>query len=145
MPVTPSPAALRTAALLGTAAGLRAFTPLSVLGLRGHLGSSAFARRLPLLGAGELIGDKLPMTPARTSAPALAGRIASGAFCGSRAAGVRGAAVGAVAAVVWANGGQHTRQWLGRRTGRPDAQLAAAEDAVAVALAGLAARRLTAG
>ncbi len=142
MPATASPAALRTAALLGTAAGLRAFTPLTALGLRGHLGSSTAVRRVPLLGAGELVGDKLPFTPPRTSAPALAGRIASGALCGSRAARPRGAAVGALAAVVWANGGQHTRQWLGRRTGRSDAQLAAAEDVVAVVLAGLAARRL---
>jgi len=139
---SPTPSARRTAALLGTAAGLRSLTPVSALALHGRLPGGPLTRRLPLLGAGELVGDKLPFTPARTAPGPLVGRIATGAYCGSRAAGPQGAAIGALAAVVWANGGQHTRQWLGRRTGRPDLQLAVVEDAVALLIAGLAARRL---
>lgn len=38
------------------------------------------ARTFTALAAGELVGDKLPSTPARIAAPVLTGRIISGAF-----------------------------------------------------------------
>lgn len=135
MSSTQENAALTDAAYLGAAAGLRAFTPAAALALTGRLGDGRARRVLPLLAVGELIGDKLPFVPARTSPPALAARATVGALGGGLLGGARAAAAGAAVAVVAAYGGQHTRQWLGRRTGRPDAQLAVAEDLLTALLA----------
>lgn len=141
MPSTPSDAALNDAALLGAAAGLRSASPIAALAARGRLGPGR-VRQLSLLAAGgELVADKLSFVPARTSAGALGGRIASGAFAGASRGGAQAAAAGAAVAVVTAFGGQHTRQWLGRRTGRPDWQIALVEDALALSLAAAGARR----
>jgi uncharacterized membrane protein len=140
MPTAPSDAALNDAALLGAAAGLRAFTPAAALALQGCFGAGRARQLLPLLAVGELAGDKLPMTPPRTFPPGLAARALSGAACGNARGGVQAAVVGAAVAVVAAYGGQHTRQWLVRRSGRPDAQIAVAEDALAVLASVLGAR-----
>jgi uncharacterized membrane protein len=142
MSSSPSDAALNDAALLGAAAGLRTASPVAALAASGRLGRGRVARLALLAAAGELVADKLPFVPARTSAPALGGRIASGAFVGTaRGGGPQAAAVGAAFAVFAAFGGQHTRQWLGRRTGRADWQIAIAEDALALSLAAAGARR----
>ena len=71
-----APAALSRAAAEGRLDGLGA-TPFAVLG------SSKVSGLLTLFEVGELIGDKLPMTPSRTSPPPLLGRAASGAFVGA--------------------------------------------------------------
>lgn len=139
-----SDAALSGAAFLGTAAGLRAFTPPAVLARTGRLGTGRAATVVPLLALGELVGDKLPMVPARTSPPALAARAVSGGVAGQLAAGPQGALAGAACAVVAAHGGRHTRAWLGRVTGRPDVQLAILEDLLTVALAVRGARAASA-
>ncbi len=136
-----SDAALNDAVLLGAAAGLRTMSPLAALALHGRLGDGRIARAAPLLAAGELVADKLPFLPARTSSPSIFGRIASGATAGHLRGGPQTAVVAAAVTVLAAYGGQHTRQWLGRRSGRPDRQLALVEDVVALALAGFAARR----
>jgi uncharacterized membrane protein len=124
-----APAALSRAAAEGRLDGLGA-TPFAVLG------SSKVSVLLTLFEVGELIGDKLPMTPSRTSPPPLLGRAASGAFVGAalfasegrRAA--TGGALGAVAAVASAYAGERLRARIGQATGAPDPAVALLEDAV---------------
>ena len=65
--------------ILGFSAGLRVFTAPAVIylsrgGVLGYL--------LGLCALGEMIGDVLPKTPARTSPPFLVARLISGAFAG---------------------------------------------------------------
>ncbi len=124
-----APAALSRAAADGRLDGLGA-TRFAVLG------SSWGSRLLTLFEVGELIGDKLPMTPSRTSPPPLFGRAASGALVGAalfasegrRAA--TGGALGAVAAVTSAYAGERLRVQVGELTGAPDPVVALLEDAV---------------
>src|ERR687893_2929176 len=99
-----SPAALSRAVSDGRIEGLED-TPLAVLG------SSRASRMLRMFEIGEMLVDKLPITPSRTSLPPLLGRAASGAFVGAalfasenrRPAG--GGGIGAAAGGVSAYGG----------------------------------------
>jgi uncharacterized membrane protein len=124
-----APAALSRAAANGRLDGLGA-TPFAVLG------SSRVSRLLTLFEVGELIVDKLPIVPSRTSSPPLFGRAASGAFVGAalfasegrRAA--TGGALGAAAAVASAYAGERLRAQIGQLTGAPDPAVALLEDAV---------------
>ncbi len=141
MSTTPSDAALNDAALLGLAAGLRSASAPAALAVRGRFGPGRPPRLAPFFALGEVVADKLPFTPARTAPGPLGGRIASGALSGGARGGAQAAAVGAALAVVASYGGQHTRQWLVRRSGRPDWQIAVAEDVLAYALAFAGARR----
>ena len=100
------------------------------------LGSPLIAKALMLMELGELIGDKLPLTPSRTALPSLLGRVASGALVGAtmfvsdgRRA-TMGAAIGASAAVAAALAGEQLRALAVQKTGLPDPVLALAEDAV---------------
>jgi len=85
----------RPAFLLGVLSGSRSATPLGVLALHhdrpeaqgAWCGWPVFRSRLGrglLVAAmlGELVGDKLPMTPSRTTPGALSGRAVSGAVAG---------------------------------------------------------------
>lgn len=137
---------LLDAALLGAASGLRAATPWGVLALRGGAGGG-IRRVAPLLAAGgELLGDKLPATPSRTSPPPLIARFASGAGAGALVGRTAaGAALGAVAAGAAAFAGERARAAIGRRGGLPDPAVALVEDALAIGLALLATRRLAGG
>lgn len=127
--VMAAPAALSRAARHGDVHALGG-TPFALLG------SPIVSKLLTLLEVGELIGDKLPMTPSRTSPPPLIGRAASGAVVGAalfasegrRAA--AGGALGAVAAVASAYAGERLRAQIGQRTGVPDPAVALLEDAV---------------
>jgi len=100
------------------------------------LGSSRVSKALLVAALGELVGDKLPMTPSRTSTPPLLGRAASGALLGAalfvsegrRAA--PGAVLGSSAAVAAAFAGERLRALAGEKTGLPDPVLALVEDAV---------------
>lgn len=96
---------LARSVLLGLAAGHRAMTPLAVLALESRRRRPALAVLATLLAIGELVADKLPSTPTRTSlapalgrllAGALAGRIGAVRACRSRTA---GALLGAAAAL----------------------------------------------
>lgn len=106
------------------------------------LGSPRVSKLLAVLAAGELIGDKLPTAPSRTSLPPLLGRAASGALVGAavfasegrRAA--NGGAVGALAAVAGAFAGEQSRALAGQKTGLPDPLVALVEDAVVLAVGG---------
>jgi uncharacterized membrane protein len=132
-----APAALSRAAAAGRGGGLRD-TPFAVLG------SSKVSALLTLFEVGELIGDKLPMTPSRTSLPPLLGRAASGAvvggalFTSERHRTVPGAAFGAAAAVAAAYAGERLRALASEKTGLPDPVVALAEDTVVL----VGARRL---
>jgi len=131
---------LSHAALLGSAAGLRTFTPVVALARQGSWGDGRARRLTSLMAVGELVGDKLSMTPARTSPPALAARVLSGALCAGARGGRRAAPVGAVFAVATAYGGERARSWIVGRSGRPDALVAAGEDVLTMALAFAGAR-----
>jgi hypothetical protein len=136
-----TPNSLSRAAVLGFAAGLRTFTPLAALAIRGRLrGGEAIRRGLPLLAAGEWIGDKSPKAPPRTSTAPLVGRAVSGAVVGTVLGGRRGGVIGAVAAVAGSYAGQYGRAALGRATDKPDAMFAVAEDGLTTALSAIASR-----
>jgi uncharacterized membrane protein len=106
------------------------------------LGSSRLAKVLVVMELGELVGDKLPMTPSRTSPPPLIGRAVTGAVVGAavfvsegrRAA--TGAALGSSAAIVAAFLGERLRALAVEKTGFPDPVVALAGDAT-VLLVGL--------
>jgi uncharacterized membrane protein len=132
---------LAGAALLGAADGMRTFAGPAALAARGRLLRGSPARFAVLAAAaGELVGDKTPMVPPRTSPPALVGRSASGAFTGHALAGAPGAAVGALAAAGSTFGAYRARKALGELTGLPDPVLGVAEDGLAFAAAALATR-----
>jgi uncharacterized membrane protein len=133
--------AMLDAALLGAAAGLRSFMPPAVLAARGQLGGRRTSKIIMLTAAGELVGDKLSVTPPRTDPLPLAGRIGSGAVCGRHAAGTTGATVGAVSAGLATLAAYRGRTALGERTGLPDPVLGLAEDVLALALSVAATRR----
>lgn len=88
----------------------------------------------------EVILDKLPSTPARTSAVQLSARVVTGALTGAClavAGGVilwLGALAGAVGAIAGAFGGYHLRASLGRALRVPDFLLALTEDLVTIGL-----------
>ena len=124
-----APAALSRAAAAGRVGGLRD-TPFAVLC------SSKVSALLTVFEVGELVGDKLPVTPSRTSLPPLLGRAASGAvvggalFTSERHRTVPGAAFGAAAAVAAAYAGERLRALASEKTGLPDPVVALAEDTV---------------
>ncbi len=131
---------LADAALLGACSGLRTFSGVGALAARGRLGGPR--GRLPIMAAaaGELVGDKLPLTPARIEPPALAGRVAGGTIAGHRAAGPAGAAVASITAVAAAGAAHRGRAALAARLPVPDPVLGLVEDVLALSLAAVASR-----
>lgn len=145
--------------LLGFVAGLRSMTPLALLSWTRRIGVDtdstvshfidAPSGRLitGLLAAGELVGDKLPITPSRISAGPLMGRIVVGGLAGatisqgSRVSPVVGAALGAAAASAGAVAGYYGRQSLTRIKWVPGFVWAGLEDSLALGLGFLATRR----
>jgi uncharacterized membrane protein len=93
---------------------------------------------LALFATGELVADKLPMIPARTSPPALIARMVLGGLAGAcvAAAGGAGPTAGALAGVAGAVAGAflgyQARTRLTRALGTPDVVVAMLEDVVAV-------------
>jgi uncharacterized membrane protein len=123
--------------LMGIVAGLRAFTAPAVLWLMRHGGPWAIV--LAILAVLEYAGDLYPRSPARTSAPALIARIASGAFVGwyiaatSGISGAAGAVVGVAGVAVGAYGGLAVRLKSIAAFGAVPAALL--EDVAAIAIA----------
>jgi uncharacterized membrane protein len=137
---------------IGIVAGLRSMTAPAVvswaarlhrLDLQGSqlafLASAAAAYTFSALGIGELVADKLPFVPNRTSPLPITFRILSGAVCGA-ALGisanrliVQGALLGGLGAVNGAFGGFHVRRLLVKYLRIPDLGIALAEDALAIA------------
>jgi uncharacterized membrane protein len=125
---------IRSAALLGFAAGLRTFSAPAALVLRERPLNGP--RRVVLAAAaGELIADKLPSMPSRLQRRGLTGRILSSAVAGHSVAGAAGAAVGTASALTSAVAGHRARAAV-------SSPLAAfVEDWLAIALATLGASR----
>ncbi|MFZ7089295.1 DUF4126 family protein [Curtobacterium sp. RRHDQ10] len=139
--------------LLGAFTGGRAATPLAALAfhhddpaLAGSWQQWAMFRSpigrgvLVAAAIGELVGDKLPKTPARISPGGLVGRIGTGALVGL-AIGTTGpknralesAILGGVGALLGSFAGYLARKAVGGVTGAPDAAVALAEDATVIA------------
>ncbi len=131
---------------LGVTAGLRSMTAPAVLAWTQQrspderlwlLRDSRTWRVLSVLALGELVLDKLPFAPNRTSPGALSGRMISGALCG--AAVVRedegaGAVLGIVGALAGSFAGYFLRKGVRRVSGLPDTLIALAEDATAIGI-----------
>jgi uncharacterized membrane protein len=143
---------LLLALLIGVVAGLRSLTAPAVVAWAAApavlawidlshtwaswLGNTITVVILTVLAVGELVADKLPKTPARTSPPGFGARIVMGGLAGaalgawphwtftSLGAGVIGAVLGTL-------GGYQARKWLAARAGR-DLPVALLEDAVAI-------------
>ena len=98
------------------------------------LGYPKVSTALQLLMIGEMIADKTPVIPSRTSAPALLGRALSGALVGAAlyTAGERratsGAVLGALCAVAAAYAGEQLRVKGPEKLGVPSIILGLLED-----------------
>jgi uncharacterized membrane protein len=131
---TAAPATLSRAVSDGRIDGLEG-TPFAILG------SPGVSTALRIMEIGELVVDKLPVTPSRTSPPPLLGRMGSGALAGAalfaseqrRAA--AGGALGAAAALASAYAGERLRLQAAEKLGVPDPVVALLEDGL-VLLAG---------
>ncbi|SFO47710.1 hypothetical protein SAMN05660359_03731 [Geodermatophilus obscurus] len=140
---TPAPAGLvLRSAVLGVATGGRSSLALAGPALTDRrTRPSIRAGALAAVG-GELVADKLPGTPARTSPQSLPARLLGGAGGAGRLAGREGAnaavpvTVGLLGALAGSFGGVAWRRWASRRV--PDWQAALVEDALALALAAAA-------
>jgi uncharacterized membrane protein len=135
-------------------AGLRSLTAPAVVAWGAHLnwlnlhgsplafmGSTAAVAIFSLLAIGELVADKLPMTPKRTAPAPLMARIITGGLCGAclfAAAGrwsVAGALLGSTGGLVGAFLGYDVRRRLVNNLHIKDFVVAICEDVVAVGLA----------
>ena len=139
-----TPATFRTLGL-AAAAGLRSMSAPALLaravrrgdlkasGLPAVVGSPKVSILLSILATGEMIADKTPFIPSRTTAPALLGRLLSGGLAGAAlfaSEGRRrnsGAILGALSALAGAYAGERFRA-VGARKGVPDPILGLLED-----------------
>ena len=99
-------------------------------------GSTRLSKALTLAQLGELIGDKLPVTPSRTGWAPLLGRAVSGGLVGAAAFlsegrhAASGAILGSSAAVAAAFAGENLRALAVEKSGLPNPGVAVVEDAV---------------
>jgi uncharacterized membrane protein len=137
--------------LIGSFGGLRSLTAPATTAWAVYLGWLRLERPLSLIGSFpsvviftvlavlELVADKLPQTPNRTSPPGLIARIVMGGLTGACiAAGggqgaLLGAVLGAVGGVVGCFGGYQARTRLVKALGTPDIYVALLEDLVTIA------------
>jgi uncharacterized membrane protein len=139
---------------MGIVAGLRSLMAPAVVAWAAHLGwlnlhgsplafigSTTAVAIFSLLAIGELVADKLPNTPRRTSIVPLLARIVLGGLCGAClcvAAGeslLAGALLGGTGAVIGAFSGYETRKRLVNSLHIKDPFVAICEDLVAIVLA----------
>lgn len=136
--------------LIGFLAGLRSLTPPAVLAWAVHLGwftldrplswvgSTASVLILTVLAVAELIADKLPVTPNRTSPPGLIARIVTGGFCGlcialsGNQGPIVGALLGSVGALAGTFAGYKARTGAVKALRVPDLYVALAEDLICI-------------
>jgi uncharacterized membrane protein len=140
-----------SAFLIGVVGGLRTMTPLAFVAWAAHLGRLRLEGTLlsflglpvtawvfTVLALGELVGDKLPSTPARTRPGPFVARLVSGAMSGAAiSAGTggslaSGAVLGAIGAIAGTLGGYNARVRLVPALKVPDTVVALLEDLVAV-------------
>ncbi len=136
---------------IGFVTGLRSMTGPALVCWAAHLGwinledsrlvfmeSTAATYSFSALALGELVADKLPFIPNRTSPGPLFGRVVLGALSGSAlcaAAGYSlavGAILGGAGGVVGAFAGYEARARLVKTSRLPDWVIALAEDLIAV-------------
>lgn len=131
---TAGPAALSRAVERGDVDGLEN----TLFAAFGYPGVSTVLRMMEI---GEFIGDKLPVTPSRTSPPPLLGRAASGALVGAalfaseKRPAVAGGILGVASALAAAYVSERLRLQISGRLGVPDPVVALLEDGL-VLLAG---------
>jgi uncharacterized membrane protein len=137
--------------VLGMMTGLRTMTPMAAVCWFAYLGLlpvdgswASWTIKLPVaivftvLAAGELIGDKLPQTPNRTSIGPLVARLVFGGLVGAICAtGVTGSPfegilLGVIGSLVGAFLGYQVRKRLVEWSQRPDWNIALIEDITAV-------------
>lgn len=137
------------AVLIGVVAGLRSMTAPAATSWAAHTGKITLAGTplsffgapaafyvFAVLALGELVGDKLPMTPSRKKPGPFVGRIVSGAACGAALGAAHdvmgvGLVCGAIGAVGGTMGGAAVRASLAKVFGK-DLPAALLEDVVAV-------------
>lgn len=137
--------------LIGLFAGLRSLTAPAATAWAAHLGWLKLERPLSLIGSlpsvviftllavAELVADKLPKTPNRTSFVPLTARILMGALTGACVAAgggqsaIAGAVCGVVGSLVGTFGGYQARTRLRNALGTPDIVVALLEDLVTIA------------
>jgi uncharacterized membrane protein len=135
--------------LIGLTAGLRSLTPPAAVAWAAHLGWLKLSGFLALLATipavaiftlaaiSELVVDKLPRVPNRTSVPGLIARVLTGGGMGAciAAAGGQslflGMALGAAGGIAGAYAGFHARTRSVRALRVPDWYIALAEDMLA--------------
>jgi uncharacterized membrane protein len=99
-------------------------------------GSPRLSKALTLSQLGELVGDKLPVTPSRTAWSPVLVRAVSGGLVGAAAFlsegrhAATGAILGSSAAIAAAFAGENLRALAVEKTGLPALGVAVAEDAV---------------
>ncbi len=137
--------------LIGCVTGLRSMTGPAVVCWGAHLGwlrlghsSLAFLGHkvalilFTIFAIGELIADKLPQIPSRTTPGPLVVRILFGAGCGAALFAnadspmVTGAIMGALGGIAGTFAGYAFRRWLTAQQGLPDFPIALLEDLLAV-------------
>jgi uncharacterized membrane protein len=144
------------AAMLGVVAGSRSMMPLALLSWTSdtnedgamtpsRLLRSPVSRLVTSLAAvGEIVGDKLPMTPNRTNPGPFAGRLVIGALGGmvlfrrAHLPPALGIVTGAMGASIGTLAGYYSRVWLSRTTKIPDPLWGSLEDVLALGLGLLA-------
>jgi uncharacterized membrane protein len=138
---------------IGIVAGLRSLTAPAVIAWAAHLGwlnlhgsplgfmgSMIAVAIFSLLAIGELVADKLPMTPNRTTPAPLLARLITGALCGAcvwAAAGkslIAGALLGGTAGMIGAFAGYEVRRRLVNNLHIHDVVVAVCEDLFAIGL-----------
>jgi len=143
--------------LLGASSGMRTFTPMAVICWFAYTdylpldGTWAFwvaklvtAIVFTVLALGELVMDKLPKTPDRTSAGPLLARLFFGGLVGGIVAAsmngseFEGIILGVGGALIGAFGGHMIRREIVDKLGCKDWPIAVAEDLVAVGFAVIA-------
>jgi uncharacterized membrane protein len=148
--------------LLGVTTGLRSMTPMAVLCWFAYLGylpvSGTWAEwtAFPwvaivwtLLAVLELVADKLPGTPDRTSRGPLLWRLLLGGLAGGIAAtalvgpGIEGVLLAVIGTLLGAFGGYMIRRDLVQQIGFVDWQVAVAEDLFTILAAGFALHVIT--
>ena len=139
---------------IGLVAGLRSLTAPAAVSWAAHLdwlnlhssplafmGSTVAVAILSLLAIGELIADKMPKTPSRTSLVPLLARILMGGLCGASLCAsanrslLIGALLGGMGAVIGAFGGYEIRRRLVSKLNAKDIFIAIPEDLIAIGLA----------
>ena len=139
------------ALLIGAICGLRSLTAPAVVCWAAHFGwvhlegshleflhNQIVLIVFTVLAVGELIADKLPFIPSRTTPGPLAARVLLGSLSAAAlivsvgGSSVVGAIVGAIGALTGTFGGYNARHYLVTKSGAPDLLIALAEDAIAV-------------